>query len=635
MSDVFVSYKAEDRRRVKPLVQALEADGYSVWWDEQIGGGAQWRHMIETELNAAKCVIVIWSKRSVGPAGAFVQDEAARAQRKRAYVPVLIDRVEPPLGFGETQATSLRGWKGDRSDPAYQALVAAVRRIAGAGSAADGATVRPMSGVTRRSVVAGAAVAGLAVAGAGAWALLRSGSPSASDSIAVLPFANLSGDPSQAYFSDGIAEEIRNVLALVPGLKVIGRVSSEAVRDQSDVRATARKLRAGNILSGSVRRSPSTVRITAQLVDGHSGVEQWSQSYDRPAGDALRIEEEIAQSVASALSFQLGTLAELNAGGTGDSRAYDLMLKSVGKTRYDSSEAGLQQAISLADAAIALDPRYARAHAEKAFALYLLTSYFSQDSAQSYQGYADAEQAVRKAIELSPRLPRGHVVLAKVLTAELRLGDALDEYRKAAAVDSGNSDFLTEYSQFLDQVARPDDGLATANRAAALDPLNPRAVSMQATAYFIGKRYPEALEAGQQVLELAPERRTEHNFLGDALTLMGKADEARAQYALAPPDDLFRLTSEAILAARVGDRRTSDERLARVRQLFGDSTFFQLAQIHAQRGERGEAIDALNTALAARDPGISWIKVDPWLQPLHSEAEFGQIVRKLHFPPIG
>src|SRR3990170_8388495 len=126
MSDVFVSYKAEDRRRVRPLVAALEANGYSVWWDEQIGGGAAWRHAIEAELNAAKCVIVVWSKRSVGPDGTFVHDEATRAQQRHVYVPVTIDKVHVPLGFGEMQALSLTGWKGERSDPRYQAVLAAV-----------------------------------------------------------------------------------------------------------------------------------------------------------------------------------------------------------------------------------------------------------------------------------------------------------------------------------------------------------------------------------------------------------------------------------------------------------------------------------------------------------------------------
>jgi TolB-like protein/Tfp pilus assembly protein PilF len=633
MSDVFVSYKAEDRKRVQPLVQALQADGCTVWWDEHIATGDEWRETIERELDAAKCVIVIWSKRSVGPEGHFVRDEAARAQRRHVYVPVLIDAVDPPLGFGESQAASLRGWRGDRADSRYQAIIAAVRRIAGQDSADDARLPFARKLVTRRAVFAGGAVAIVAAAGVGAWELFKPGA-SASDSIAVLPFANLSGDPDEAYFSDGIAEEIRSVLALVPGLEVIGRVSSEAVGDERNLTSVAHRLHAGSILTGSVRRSSSTIRVTAQLVTGKSGVEQWSQTYDRPVGDALKIEADIAQSVASALSFQIGELADLNAGGTNNDRAYDLMLKSVGKARYYSSEADLQQAVSLADEAIDLDSHYARAYAEKAFAVYLLTGRFAIDSAHSRAGYSLAESAARKAIDLAPRVVRGHVVLAKILTAQLHFGAALSEYRQAAAVDSGSSDFLTEYSQFLDQLGQPNEGLAQANRAVALDPLNPRAVSMQATAYLIGKRYNEALESGKHVLRLAPDRQAEHNFLGDVLTLLGRTDEARAQYSQSPPDDLFRLTSEAILAARSGDRRTSDERLARVLQLYGDSVYFQLAQMHAQRRETAEAVDALNRALAARDPGISWVRVDPWLEPLHGDPRYSAIVNALRFPSL-
>src|SRR5690348_4370972 len=279
MADVFVSYKAEDRRRVKPLVEALQADGFSVWWDEQIGGGAAWRHAIESELNAAKCVIVAWSKRSVGEEGTFVQDEATRAQQRHVYVPVTIDKCHLPLGFGETQALPLTGWHGNRSDPHYLAVLDAVRRNVGTKRRpAPSASLRPK--VDRRTAIAGGAVAAAAVAGVGGWTFLRSSPASASRSIAVLPFSNLSGDPAQAYFSDGIAEEIRSALTRIGGLKVVGRTSSEAVR-KDDAATAAKKLGVSNILTGSVRQSPSTIRINAELIDGRSGIDKWSQGYDR------------------------------------------------------------------------------------------------------------------------------------------------------------------------------------------------------------------------------------------------------------------------------------------------------------------------------------------------------------------
>ena len=118
MADVFVSYKAEDRQRVRPLVEALQADGLSVWWDANIGAGDEWRESIASNLDQARCVIVIWSKRSTGPEGRFVRDEAARAAKRHAYLPVTIDRVDPPLGFGETQCLPIERMEGEPRRPA-------------------------------------------------------------------------------------------------------------------------------------------------------------------------------------------------------------------------------------------------------------------------------------------------------------------------------------------------------------------------------------------------------------------------------------------------------------------------------------------------------------------------------------
>src|SRR4051794_29852742 len=121
MTDLFVSYKAEDRARIAPLVRALEQDGFAVWWDAHVGTGDQWRESIAEQLDAARLIIVVWSRHSIGPNGQFVRDEATRALRRGAYFPIRIDRVDPPLGFGENQALDLTRWKGDRSDPRYLA----------------------------------------------------------------------------------------------------------------------------------------------------------------------------------------------------------------------------------------------------------------------------------------------------------------------------------------------------------------------------------------------------------------------------------------------------------------------------------------------------------------------------------
>ena len=633
MSDLFVSYKAEDRKRVKPLVDALEADGFSVWWDEHIGGGAAWRQTIEAELNIAKCVLAIWSKRSVGPEGTFVQDEAARAQQRHVYVPVLIDRVRAPLGFGGTQALPLTSWTGDRSDPRYQAVLAAAARILDVDRCS--AERRPAAAfrVTRRSaLVAGGAVSTLAVAGISAWALLKSNSGVPSDSIAVLPFANLSGDPRQTYFSDGIAEELRSALGRVAGLQVVGRISSEAVRN-NDAETAATKLRVANVLTGSVRQSLSTIRVSAQLIDGRNGMERWSENYDRAPGDAIKIQTDIAENVARALSITLGSAGReaIAIGRTNDAGAQDQYLKAVAVYISGHGRPTLEQTIALLDSAIRLDPDYAEAYALRAHAVDQLTGGFS-GSGNWVRGFSEAESDARKAIALSPTLAAGHVALARVLLSRFDVLGALREFQTAAQTGSNDPNFLMEYSSFLTQLGFARKALPLARRTIDLDPLNPRAILTEGGALFSDKRYEEAIAVANRVLALSPNRPDAHKLIGSSLTMLGRTDEAREHYSRLPTDDFFRLTYEAILDARTGDRQASDRSLAKMRQLFGDSAAYQYAQIHAQRGETQEALGALERAFAIRDPGVSLAKGDPWLDPLRGDRRFTAFLKKVGFP---
>jgi serine/threonine-protein kinase len=629
MSDVFISYKAEDRRRVKPLVEALRADGYTVWWDEQIDGGTQWRRTIEAELNAAKCVIVIWSRRSVGPEGTFVQDEATRAQHRHVYIPVTIDQVYLPLGFGETQDLVLEGWRGDRSDPRYRAVLAAVKRVTGEEHAP---LSQPARRVSRRAVIAGAAAAAAAIAGGGAWVLLKPPLSGVSDRIAVLPFANLSGDPSQSYFSDGIAEEIRSALARLVGLKVVGRTSSEAVRND-DAATAARKLRVGNILVGSVRQSPAKIRINAQLVDGRSGLERWSQTYDRSPGDAINIQTDIAENVARALSIALGNagLAALRIGQTANATAHDQFLKAVAFYSSSNSRSNLEQTITLLDSAIGFDSRFAEAYALRARALVRLVS--SQEASSGWaRGFDQAEASARKAVALAPTLAAARTALATVATARLDFALALHEFRQAEATGRYDVAFLLEYGKFLTNLGSTRTSLALARRAIDLDPLNPRAFWMEARALFTARRYHEAVASAQRMLDLSPGLPNAIGLIGDCLTLIGRTEEARTQYSKLPADDWGRLASEAILAARTGDRKASDSLLSKLQRLYGETVTYQLAQVHAQRGEIRQAIQALNRAFAIRDPGLAYAKGDPWLDPLRDDARFASFLKTAGFP---
>ena len=281
------------------------------------------------------------------------------------YLPVRFDAVELPLGFREVQAIPLNRWHGDRSDPRFVGLSDAAReRITGEHVARhNGGPAQPQ--ISRRAIIGAGAVAAAAVASIGAWELLKPSAASASARIAVLPFANLSGDPNQAYFAQGIAEELRAALSRI-GLQVIGRNSCEAVKDL-DIKSAAAKLGVVNVLTGSVRRSPDTIRIDAQLVSGTDGVEHWAQTYDRAPGDAIKIQTDIAANVAQALSFALGQRgrAALKVGGTNNAEAQDLLLQAMAAPARDDTEKGTLETIALLDRALELDPGYAEAHARK------------------------------------------------------------------------------------------------------------------------------------------------------------------------------------------------------------------------------------------------------------------------------
>jgi serine/threonine-protein kinase len=629
MSDVFVSYKAEDRRRVKPLVDALESEGYSVWWDEQIGGGATWRHAIEAELNSAKCVIVAWSKRSVGEEGTFVQDEATRAQQRHVYVPVLLDKVHLPLGFGETQALPLSGWKGDRADSRYRAILAAVERITGAKS--NGATAPETRAkhhhVDRRAVLAGGAAATAAVVGVGGWTLLKPTSASAaSDSIAVLPFANLSGDPAQAYFSDGIAEEIRSALARLGRLRVVARTSSEIVRDM-DAKAAAHKLGVANVLTGSVRRSPSTIRVSAQLVDGQSGLERWSATYDRPFGDTLKIQSGIAENVAQALSVELGhsERAALASGGTGNAQAQDLVLRS--NPGLLNGEDALRHGVDLLDTAIALDPNYADAWARKGLLLSFLASSFARSPADYREKLAQATAAAQKAVALAPDFDGGYQVLGEIARVQLDFKRALANFGRSETPSNNPG-----YALLLSQLGRNEDAWAIIKRAERNDPLNPGVFQIEARLLFNSRHYTEAIERARRANERDSNHAGGSVILAESLIALGRFDEASKSLQPMPSDDPYRLTDDAIIAAKRGDLQESERIIAELKGMYPNTVNYQLAQIYAQRNDPKSAFNALGDSWTYRDPGLARLKVDPFMDPIRSDPRYEALVRKLNFP---
>lgn len=627
MSDIFVSYKAEDRRRVEPLVQALQADGFTVWWDTQIAAGAEWREDIQAQLDAAHCVLVVWSRRSVGRAGRFVREEASRSQRLGTYLPVRIDRVEPPLGFGEIHAIALQGWKGNKEDTQYRALVGAIRSVI-AGEAPQIAA-QPATAATRRSILIGGGATAAVIGAVGGWELFSPRKAAAANSIAVLPFANLSGDPGQDYFSAGIAEELRSSLSLLQGLKVAGRISSEAVRNQ-DAATAARRLRVANILTGSVRRAPGMVRVTSQLIDGKNGLEKWSASYDRPEGNVLAIQSDIAQNVVSALSVELGSagVKALTIGGSSNPEAHDLYLRATTQVQNDDSEASLKEANALLDAAIAKDPQFAKAYAAKSRNLSYLAD-VGHTPEETARGYSDAVAAGRRAIALAPRLPDGYAAVADGLYGQRKIAEAMKQ------IDMGSSfapnDLQLLQSAVIAFVAGGQTRRAVdyANRMVEIDPLNPLSHRRRYYALFYDRQYDACIAEAQRTLKLAPGLALPPYFIALSLIMRRQPKEAQHYLEMLPNDLTVRLAGEAIVASKLGDRPLSDKKLDELQAGYGDAASYQFAQVYAQRREPERAFAALERGFKVNDPGLNTLIADPLFDPIRSDPRFDAMTMRV------
>ena len=631
--DVFLSYKAEDRARLTTLVAALEAEGFSLWWDAHIGGGSNWQADIEQHLDAACCVLVVWTRGSVGPDGQFVRDEARRAQKRGAYLPILLDAVEPPLGFGEIQALPLKGWRGDREDPRFRNLVENLHRRIGSEPRVSQPIAKQWYRPTRRAILLGGGVTIAAAAAAGGWMLTR-GSSGTAKRIAVLPFANLSQDREQDYFAAGLAEELRGALSRV-GLEVIGRTSSEAVAEE-DTASIVAKLNVAHVLTGSVRRSPERIRISAQLVDGDDGIETWAQSYDRSPGEAIAIQSDIARQVAQSLRIALGTIDEaLELGSTSDTQAQDFFLQSLEiRQRQGASREALTTMQSLLTRAIERDPEFARAWIARGRAAFYYAIQYSISQRETARFMTQAERDVRQGLAIAPNLAFGRGVLAEIAAGQLRFHEALEGMQAALALSPNDPLVLATITNQFAWIGPTDQAVETAERLVSLEPLSPTSYSALLRANLAARRYDDARAAGRNALEFGPDN---FNALVDTATVliaMGDLAQAQAMVDRIPANDTFRLAYDGIIAARRNQTDRMEVDLARLMAQDGDIASYQYAQIYAAARRNDEAFAALETAVAVTDPGLIYTLHDPMLAPLHDDPRFAALLRRLDFPGI-
>jgi TolB-like protein/Tfp pilus assembly protein PilF len=640
---VFLSYARADKDRAVRLVQALQAAGLEVWCDTLIEGGAEFARTIEAAIGTCDAVVVVWSNASVG--SDWVLDEAAKGRDLRKLVPVSLDGVEPPMGFRRYHSINLAGWDGGAQSPEVQAVVRGVMALDGRGSPAPvpapTASEAPPSASRRRLLIAAAGVTIAGVAGALVWR--RGGdardSHASGNSVAVLPFQNLSGDPEQAYFSDGLAEEVRATLARNASLLVMAQASSAKFRDrEDDAQAIADKLGVTYLLAGSVRRAGERVRVAADLIDGRSGFSRWSQTFERRLDDIFGVQSEIATTVAAEIVARVdpggATPATghetADSGGTQNLAAFDAYLR--GRALYDLSvdEASELAALAQFDAAIAADPAFARAHAARARSLTAIANQYA--GLDRRNGLYDAAVAsAERAIGLAPDLADAHSTLGFTLfQGQLDAKAARAPFERSATTGAGEATVMARYAQYSARVGRDRESTAAMQRAVLLDPLNPLIHRAAASVEYAARRYAESLPPLRQALAMNPQMSRSHASMGDALLMLGRLAEARTEYLAEPAAD-FRLAGLAIVGNKLGHATEAQAALAELLTERAEQSLYQQGQVYAQWDEQDTAIERLEQARVVGDSGLIYARNDPFLDPLRGDPRFARILQSIGF----
>jgi TolB-like protein/Tfp pilus assembly protein PilF len=457
-------------------------------------------------------------------------------------------------------------------------------------------------------------------------------------SIAVLPFDNLSRDPDNAFFAEGVQDEILTRLAKVADLKVIARTSTQKFKSApDDLRNVANQLGVTNILEGSVQKVNDQVRVNVQLINALTNAHLWAEIYDRKLTDIFAVESDIAKTIADQLQAKLtGSEKQMMAAQpTSDTTAYELYHKGRslwGKRTGDN----IPKAIAFYEQAIARDPNYALAYAGLSSACILAPFYTGADR---HESNAKAKEAALKALRLDPDLAEAHLALGKVLFfGEIDLPGAMREYKRAIELKPNDADAHHWYgNDALAAVGQFDEAIVEGKRSVELDPLSLVINADLGVTFFYARRYDESAKQLRKTAELDPTSFYPHYNLGIALQAAGDLPGAIAEYKKAKQlgDNTYVSTLYAQAEALAGDkdaaqRMLSDlDKMSQQREVVG---YFR-ALLYLSLNNNDEALRWLEQGYAERDgSNISTIKVDPLLDSLHGDPRFEALVQKVLAP---
>jgi adenylate cyclase len=447
-------------------------------------------------------------------------------------------------------------------------------------------------------------------------------------SIAVLPFVNMSTDKEQEYFADGISEEVINLLAQVPELRVIARTSSFSFKGKEvDIAEIARKLNVANVLEGSVRRSGEKVRITAQLVRASDSSNLWSETYERPLDNIFAVQDEIAAAVLEQLKLELlGAAPKTKAS---DPKAYTLFLQARHWGRQGTPE-GLERSIALYERALAIDANDAAAWKG------LANDYLNQASHSLRpidEGYRLARNALEKALAIDSDYAPAHGALGWIaMTYDGDLAAAARSYEHALALEPTNIDIIGNAATLAQFLGRLDTASALDEYANARDPVNAPGHANLGTTYLYAGRLNEALESYRTALSLSPDAGSVQYSIGVVLLLKG--DPAAALAATQKEsNEVFRMIGLPMVWHALRKKAESDAALTELIRVYGKEAAYNVAYVLAYRGEADRAFEWLDKAAAYHDPGLATIVVNPLFANIHQDPRWLPFLRKVGKAP--